>query len=49
MVGLSIRRLFVADVVERGHVGLAPELVDELGLPEEHDVLLVWHCFFLQE
>jgi len=39
---------FVADKVQEGHEGLAAHLVDELALPEEHDVPLHLHSFFLQ-
>lgn len=30
-------------------VTFASELVDELGFPEEHDVLLMSDCFFLYD
>ena len=39
---------FVADEVKEGHEGLATHLVDELALPEEHDVPLHLDSFFLQ-
>ena len=36
-----------ANVVKAGHARLAPHLVDQLGLPEEHRVALVLRCFLL--
>jgi hypothetical protein len=33
--------------VQRRHVGLTPELMNEFGFPEEHDVLLIRYCFLL--
>jgi len=39
-------RVVRSNVVQIWHVGLASELVDELGLPEEHWVPLVLLCFF---
>lgn len=47
VVGLAVLSLFVADEVEHGNVSLAAELVDQLALPEEHDVALHLHCFLL--
>jgi len=35
-----------ADVVKSRHARLAAKLVDKLGLPEEHDVLLILCGFF---
>lgn len=45
MEHLAVLGLLVADEVEEGNVGLAAELVDELGLPEEHDMPLHADCF----
>lgn len=39
-------RVVRSNVVQIWHVGLASELVDELGLPEEHWVPLILLCFF---
>jgi len=41
-------RVVGADVVEAWDAGLATQLVDKFALPEEHDVLLILGCFFLQ-
>ena len=40
--------LLVSDEVKEGHEGLASQLVDQLTLPEEHDVTLHLHCFLLK-
>ena len=40
---LAVRGLLVADVVQVGDVGLAPQLMDQLRFPEQHHVLLVLH------
>ena len=44
----TVRGLLVANEVEEGNVGLTAQLVDQLTLPEEHDVALHLHCFFLR-
>jgi hypothetical protein len=46
MVHLAIFSLLVTDKMEVWHSGLSPQLVDEFGLPEKHDVLLVLDGFF---
>lgn len=35
-----------SNVVKRGDAGLSSKLVDQLGLPEKHDMLLVLGRFF---
>ena len=47
VVHFTVLSLLVANEVEEGHEGLAAELVNELALPEKHDVALHLHCFFL--
>ena len=47
MVHLAVVGLLVTDEVEEGHKGLTSHLVDELRLPEEHDVSLHFNRFFL--
>ena len=42
VVHLAVVGLLVADKVQVGHGGLASELVDELALPEKHDVLCIF-------
>ena len=45
LVGLA---LFIGSyIVQLGHEGLIPELVDKFRLPKKHDVLLVASCFLL--
>lgn len=44
---LAVVRLLVAHEVQEGHEGLAAHLVNQLALPEEHNVPLHLHCFFL--
>ena len=43
----AISALLIAYVVQCRHVGLTPELMNEFGFPEEHDVLLIRDCFLL--
>lgn len=38
--------LIGADVVQGGHVRFSPQLMNELALPEQHDMLLVFDCAF---
>ena len=47
MVHLAVLGLLIADEVQEGHEGLAAQLVNQLALPEEHDVSLHLDCFFL--
>lgn len=44
---LAIVSLLVANEVQEGHEGLSAHLMDEFGLPEQHDVALHLDCFFL--
>lgn len=44
---LAVVCLLVTDEVEEWNVGLAAHLVNQLALPEKHDVPLHLHCFFL--
>jgi len=46
MEALVGHRVVRTDVVEAWHARFSSQLVDELALPEEHDVLLVLGCFF---
>ena len=46
MVHLAILGLLIADKMEVWHGGLTSELVNQLGLPKEHDVLGVLNCLF---
>ena len=46
VVHLAILGLFVTNKMEVGYSGLSSELVDEFGLPEKHNMLLVLHGFF---
>ena len=48
VVHLSVVGLLVTDKVQEGHKSLTSHLVDELGLPKEHDVPLHFHSFFLK-
>ena len=48
VVHLAILSLLVAHKVEERHEGLPSELVDQLALPEEHDVSLHFDSFLLQ-
>ena len=43
VIHLTIFGLLVTDEVKVGNCGLSTQLVDELGLPEKHDMLLVLH------
>ena len=44
---LTVVRLFVSHEVQEGYEGLAAQLVNQLRLPEEHNMALHFHCFFL--
>ena len=44
MVHLAILGFLVTNEMEVWNRRLASEFVDELGLPEEHDMLLVFDC-----
>ena len=46
VIHLSVLRLLVTDEMEEGDEGLASQLVDELALPEQHDMPLHFHSFF---
>jgi len=47
MVLLAFICFFIAYVVEAGYACLAAQLVDQLALPEKHNVLLRFFGFFL--
>jgi hypothetical protein len=47
VVHLAVIGFLVANEVQERNEGLAPHLVDELGLPEKHNVSLHFNCFFL--
>lgn len=47
MIHFTIFSLLIAHEVEEWNEGLASQLVDQLALPEEHDVTLHLDCFFL--
>ena len=47
MIHFAIFGLLIANEVEEWNEGLASQLVDQLALPEEHDVTLHLDCFFL--
>lgn len=46
VVHLSIICLFVTDEMEVGNCGLSSQLMDEFGLPEQHDVFLIFDSLF---
>ena len=46
MIHLAILGLLVADEMQIGNRCLAPQLVDQLRLPEKHNVLGVLHSLF---
>ena len=48
VVHLAVVGLFIAHEVQEGHEGLAAHLVDQLRLPEQHNVSLHFNCFFLK-
>jgi hypothetical protein len=48
VVHFAVLGLFIAHEVEEGHEGLSAQLVNQLRLPEKHDVALHLNCFFLQ-
>lgn len=47
VVHLAVVRLLIAYEVQEGNKGLSPHFMDELRLPEEHNVSLHFNCFFL--
>ena len=44
---LALLGLLVTHEMQEWHKGLASQLVDQLALPEQHDVLLALYSFFL--
>jgi len=46
VVHLAVVSLLITNEVQEWHKGLASHLVDELGLPKEHNVSLHFNCFF---
>ena len=46
VVHLAVLGLLVADEMQIGNRRLAPQLVDQLGLPEKHNVLRIFHSLF---
>ena len=44
----SLEREFTACLFLKMRLTLATKFMDKLGLPEEHDMLLVLRCFFLK-
>jgi hypothetical protein len=44
---LAVFSFFVTHKMKERHIGFAAQLVNKLALPEEHDVALHAHCFFL--
>eukprot|EP00354_Favella_ehrenbergii_P009733 CAMPEP_0170457668 /NCGR_PEP_ID=MMETSP0123-20130129/4882_1 /TAXON_ID=182087 /ORGANISM="Favella ehrenbergii, Strain Fehren 1" /LENGTH=131 /DNA_ID=CAMNT_0010721535 /DNA_START=1570 /DNA_END=1965 /DNA_ORIENTATION=- len=46
MVGLAVVGLLISNEVEEGHVCLATQLVNQLTLPEKHNVALSFYRFF---
>lgn len=42
----AIFELFITYKVEEGHKGLASHLVNQFGLPEQHNMALTFDCFF---
>lgn len=49
MVHFSVFSLLIADEMKEGDKSLSSELVNELALPEQHDVALHFNSFFLQQ
>ena len=49
VVHFAIFGLLVTDKVEEGNKSLSTQFVNEFALPEEHDVSLHLHCFFLKD
>ena len=47
VVHLTVVSLLITDEVEEGHESLASHFVNELGLPEEHDMPLHFDSFLL--
>ena len=47
VIHLAILSLLIADEVKEGDEGLATQLVNQLALPEEHNVALHFYGFFL--
>ena len=46
VVHLAVLGLLVANEMQIGNRRLAPQLVDQLRLPEKHNMLRVLHCLF---
>ena len=44
---LALLSLLVSNEMQEWHKSLASQLVDQLALPEQHDVLLALYSFFL--
>ena len=49
VIHLAIFSLLIADEVKEGDEGLATQLVNQLALPEEHNVALHFYGFFLHK
>ena len=49
IIHLAIFSLLIADEVKEGDEGLATQLVNQLALPEEHNVALHFYGFFLHK
>ena len=49
VVGLAVVGLLIADEVQEWHVSFATQFVNQLALPEEHDVALSFNRFFLHK
>jgi len=49
MIHLTVLSFLVTHKMEEGHKSLSTELVNELTLPEEHNVALHFDCFFLKD
>ena len=47
VVHLAVLSLLVSHEMQEGHEGLASQLVNQLALPEKHDMSLHFHCFLL--
>ena len=47
VIHLAVLSLFITNEMKERHEGLSSELVDQLALPEEHDVSLHFDSFFL--
>ena len=49
VIHLPVIGLLIADEVKEGDEGLAAQLVDQLALPEKHNVALHFYGFFLHK